>query len=66
VASAFAASPERVNQHITIDYETYLKREPDSGGSAFWLDQLLRLKKTNEDLISGLIVSDEFFRQAIL
>jgi hypothetical protein len=66
VASAFAVSPERVNQHITIAYETYLKREPDSGGLAFWLDQLLRHQKTNEDLISGLIVSDEFFQQAIL
>ena len=61
VALGFAASAEREAQRITLDYMTYLHRQPDQAGLAFWSDQFINHGKTNEDLITGFIASDEYF-----
>jgi hypothetical protein len=62
VAFAFAASPERETQHITADYQKYLGRAPDAAGLSFWLDQFVNHGQTNENLITGFVSSDEYFR----
>lgn len=61
VALGFAASAEREAQRITLDYMTYLHRQPDPAGLSFWSDQFINHGKTNEDLITGFIASDEYF-----
>jgi hypothetical protein len=40
---------------------TYLHRQPDQAGLSFWSDQFINHGKTNEDLITGFIASDEYF-----
>jgi RHS repeat-associated protein len=62
VAYGFAASQERESQHIFANYEKYLGRSPDAAGLAFWLDQFANHGKTNEDLITGFVASDEYYR----
>jgi uncharacterized repeat protein (TIGR01451 family) len=61
VALGFAASAEREAQRITADYSTYLHRQADLVGLAFWSDQFINHGKTNEDMITGFIASDEYF-----
>jgi hypothetical protein len=61
VALGFATSAEREAQRITQDYTTFLHRQPDQAGLAFWEDQFINHGKTNEDLITGFIASDEYF-----
>jgi RHS repeat-associated protein len=61
VAFGFAASSERESEHITADYLKYLGRVPDGAGLSFWLDQFVNHGKTNEDLITGFLASDEYF-----
>jgi hypothetical protein len=61
VALGFAASEEREKQHISANYEKYLGRLPDEGGLAYWLDQFSQHGKTNEDLVTGFVASDEYY-----
>jgi RHS repeat-associated protein len=63
VAFGFAASQERESEHIFVNYEKYLGRTPDAAGLSFWLDQFVNHGKSNEDLITGFVASDEYFRE---
>jgi hypothetical protein len=64
VAFGFAASVEREQQRVTLDYQHFLGRTPDQQGLDFWVTQF-QMGFTNEDLIAGFIASDEYFDAAI-
>jgi hypothetical protein len=60
VALGFANAAERLRQEIGDAYLRYLGRAPDPPGLDFWMSQLAG-SATDEDLIVGLIASDEFY-----
>jgi hypothetical protein len=66
VALGFAKSPEREMQHVEDDYMKFLLRSADPGGLAYWTDQFITHGKTNEDLITGFLASDEYFKRATM
>jgi hypothetical protein len=66
VALGFATSREREMQHVEADYMTYLLRPADVGGLAYWTDQFVNGGQTNEDLITGFLASDEYFKRATM
>lgn len=62
VAYGFAASLEREQQRITDDYMHYLGRQPDAQGLNYWLN-LFAAGATNEDLITGIVSSNEYYAE---
>src|SRR5205807_158388 len=66
VALGFATSQEREMQHVEADYMRYLLRPADAAGLAFWTDQFIAGGQTNEDLITGFLASDEYFKRATM
>ncbi|HEV3002817.1 MAG TPA: DUF4214 domain-containing protein [Pirellulales bacterium] len=60
VALGFANAAERLRQEIGDAYRRYLGRAPDPSGLDFWMSQLAG-SATDEELIIGLIASDEFY-----
>jgi hypothetical protein len=65
VALGFAKSKEREMQHVQLDYMTYLLRPADADGLAYWTGQFVNGGKTNEDLVTGFLASDEYFQRVI-
>ena len=63
VANDFTGSTEGLSVRIQQTYERYLGRGADAGGLAFWLNQYHQ-GAVNEDIVTGFISSDEFFKQA--
>jgi hypothetical protein len=66
VALGFAKSPEREMQHVENDYVRYLLRPADAGGLAYWTDQFVNHGRTNEELITGFLASDEYFQRVTM
>jgi hypothetical protein len=61
VAYNFTAGPEREAQRIAAAYEQYLGRSPTGGEAAAWVN-LLETGYRNEDVVAGLVGSDEYFQ----
>jgi hypothetical protein len=62
VAYGFAASQERQRQHIAADYQKFLGRSAGGSEIDYWLAQFNQ-GAANEDIITGLLVSDEYFKK---
>ncbi len=66
VAKFFYDSPEFKSLNLSdsefLDrtYKTFFDREADSGGKAYWLDQLENFGKKREAVFYGFALSDEF------
>lgn len=63
VANDFTGSKQGLSVRIQQTYRRYLGRDADAGGLAYWLTQYQK-GAVNEDIVTGFIGSDEFFRQA--
>lgn len=63
VANNFTASTEGLSVRIQQTYQRYLGRAADPFGLAYWLTRY-QFGATDEDIVTGFIGSDEFFRQA--
>jgi hypothetical protein len=63
LANAFTGSKEGLSLRVQQTYQRFLGRQADDGGLAFWLSRYAR-GATDEDIITGFIASDEFFKQA--
>ncbi|MGH7193689.1 MAG: DUF4214 domain-containing protein [Candidatus Saccharimonadales bacterium] len=55
-----ADGPELATQRISDDYLQYLGRPADAAGVDYWINQFQH-GKTNEDLITGFLATDEYF-----
>jgi hypothetical protein len=64
VALGFAKSAESEMRHVEADYMTYLLRSSDPAGLAFWTNQFILGGQTNEDMITGFLASDEYFKRS--
>ncbi|HVX12030.1 MAG TPA: DUF4214 domain-containing protein [Pirellulales bacterium] len=62
MASGFFESDERLNPLIRQMYRDYLFREPDEAGLAYWRDQVWKRDGGSDNVIAGIVSSDEFFR----
>jgi hypothetical protein len=62
VAIGFTTSLERETQRIGADYFHFLGRAADQAGLDFWVQQF-KNGQTNEDLITGFVASDEYYKQ---
>jgi subtilase family serine protease len=63
VALGFAASPEREGQHVMANYQKYLGRSAGPTEIAYWVDQFTNHGKTNEDVVTGFVSSDEYYKK---
>jgi hypothetical protein len=66
VALGFAKSAESEMRHVEADYMTYLLRPSDPAGLAFWTNQFILGGQTNEDLITGFLASDEYYKRSTM
>ena len=62
VAYGFAASAEHEGLQVQADYRKYLSRSAGPDEVAYWVDQFAHHRKTNEDVVTGFVSSDEYFR----
>jgi sugar lactone lactonase YvrE len=62
VAHNFTASNERESQQIAAYYQKYLGRSAGSGEIDYWLGRFGQ-GLTNEDIITGLLVSGEYYKK---
>ncbi len=63
VANGFTGSTEGLSVRIQQTYVRYLGRGADPGGLAFWLSRYAQ-GAVNEDIVTGFIASDEYFKEA--
>jgi hypothetical protein len=63
VAEAVFASLEYQQDLVRGDYLTYLHRQADDGGLAAWV-AALRQGKQDQDVLAGILASQEYFEQA--
>jgi uncharacterized delta-60 repeat protein len=63
VAYGFAASQEREQQRVTLDYVNLLGRAPEPGGLAAWVQYFIQ-GGANEDILAGFAGSSEFYSLA--
>ncbi len=61
VAYGFAASTEREGQLVQQDYLTFLHRTASPSEVAYWVNAFTQ-GLTNEDIITGFVSSEEYFR----
>ncbi|HEV3022243.1 MAG TPA: DUF4214 domain-containing protein, partial [Pirellulales bacterium] len=61
VAYDFAASPEREADRIQSDYQQYLGRTASEPEVVNWVNAF-RSGMTNENVVTGFVASDEFYR----
>lgn len=61
VAQAFAAGVERESQRVSDDYFSDLGRTADAAGLAYWVNAFEHGLR-NEDLVAGLLASDEYYQ----
>jgi hypothetical protein len=61
VAYGFAASTEREGQLVQQDYLTFLHRTASQSEVAYWVNAFTQ-GLTNEDIITGFVSSEEYFR----
>ena len=62
MAYGFAASGEREGIAVQADYQRYLLRSAGPTEVAFWVGQFGH-GTTNEDIVTGFVGSDEYFRR---
>jgi hypothetical protein len=62
-SSAFLSSPEARRDAVIGFFQTYLGRNPDPQGLAYWADQLLH-GTTDEEVIASFVGSGEFASRA--
>lgn len=63
VAEAIASSAEAQNRLVRAWYQTYLGREAQGGEEQHWVSQLAQ-GHTEEQVLSGILASDEFLAHA--
>jgi hypothetical protein len=64
VATSFLRSPEEDMNEIARQYRQFLRRDPDAGGAAFFLNQLQRNPSfTEQTLTACLLESTEYFNR---
>jgi hypothetical protein len=63
VAYGFAGSAEREGQHVMALYQKYLGRTAGQSEIDYWVDQFVHHGKTNEDVVTGFVGSDEYYRK---
>jgi hypothetical protein len=61
VAYGFAASAEREGQLVQQDYQRFLRRTAGAGEVAYWVNAFGQ-GMTNEDIVTGFVSSDEYYR----
>jgi hypothetical protein len=61
VAYGFAASIEREGQLVQQDYQKYLHRTASPSEVAYWVNTFTQ-GFTNEDIVTGFVSSDEYYR----
>jgi probable HAF family extracellular repeat protein len=62
VAAGVLHSHEGQTHLVTTWYQTYLGRQPVNGEEQYWVSQLAQ-GKTDEQVLSGILGSDEFFNR---
>jgi parallel beta-helix repeat protein len=62
VAAGVLHSHEGQTHLVTSWYQTYLRRPPVNGEEQYWVSQLAQ-GKTDEQVLSGILGSDEFFNR---
>lgn len=62
MASGFFESDERLNPIIRQMYRDYLFREADDAGLAYWRDSVWKHDGGPDNVIAGIVASDEFFQ----
>ncbi len=60
VANEFTGSPEGLGDRVQQTYQRYLGRKAGAKEVAFWVGQY-HDGKTNEDIVTGFLASDEYF-----
>jgi hypothetical protein len=63
VAYGFAASAEREGQHVMGNYLKYLGRAAGQSEIDYWIDQFVHHGKTNEDVVTGFVSSEEYYQR---
>lgn len=64
VATSIERSGEARARLVTGWYQTYLNRTPGASETQFWVNALQQPNKTDEQVLSQLLASDEFFNRA--
>src|SRR5262249_8338695 len=63
VAFGFAGSSEREGQHVMANYLKYLGRNAGPTEIAYWVGQFSNHGKTNEDVVTGFVGSEEYYNK---
>lgn len=62
VANDFTGSPEGLGDRVQQTYQRYLGRKAGPSEVDFWVGQYHQ-GKTNEDIVTGFLASDEYFNK---